>query len=187
MPLLRLLRFALRMSARYAALNALSGRRSVSTGPVRGFTYSVNVRGGNRFRAHMREMRRAVRAMNGKVIEVGFHDPRAAAIASIHEFGNHPSGVPARPAFSQAIPEMNRIFSRHFKRVRGLPTTADMERVAQELEDELKSSYLGFRGEPLSPRQEARKAGTPGQGQQLVGSEGPRLIAHISGRIGDGF
>ena len=58
-------------------------------------------------------------------------------------------------------------------------TTADYEQVAIVARDALIAGYLAFKGEPLSERQEQRKAGTLGAGKQLVDSRGPRLIEHI--------
>ena len=47
----------------------------------------------------------------------------------------------------------------------------------------VKSSYLDFHGEELSERQKTRKEGTEGEGRQLVGGEGPKLIEHIEARL----
>ena len=56
-------------------------------------------------------------------------------------------------------------------------------KVALAARDILKRSYETFAGPGLSERQAARKAGTPGAGRELVGSEGPKLIGHLEARV----
>ena len=53
------------------------------------------------------------------------------------------------------------------------------ETLAVWARDLLRASYLTFKGPSLSERQAERKAGSPGQGKELVGHEGPRLVSHL--------
>ena len=145
------------------------------------------VRGGDKLRRYVREAK--ARRANLPRIEVGFRDRRIAALAATHEFGlqdrDGRTRLPERPAFRNAISAVQRAASREVKRIamsrrpfKGF-TEADAERIGRVALEELVESYRTFQGEPLSERQEARKAGTPGEGRQLVGHRGERMIEHL--------
>ena len=94
--------------------------------------------------------------------------------------------IPERPAFRNGIDAMQQAASRELKRIATSGprpfmgfTQADAERIGRVALESMLESYRTFEGEPLSERQEARKAGTPGAGRQLVGSRGERMIAHL--------
>ena len=124
------------------------------------------------------------------LIEVGFKDRRIAALAATHEFGLEAADgrvkLPERPAFRNSLPEVQKAMRDELLRIAKATspfpgyTDADWKRIAEVGRDALRRGYeKGDHGEPLSERQEARKRGTAGEGKQLVGSRGPRLVAHI--------
>ena len=146
------------------------------------------VRGGQRIKRLAREMR--ARRVNLPLIEIGFKDRRIAALAATHEFGLEDAEgkvrIPERPAFRNGIGAMQRAASREVKRIatsgprpfKGF-TSADAEIIGRVALDSMLESYRNFEGAPLSERQEARKAGTPGAGRQLIGHRGERMLEHL--------
>ena len=126
-------------------------------------------------------------------LTVGFPDGFIMPLALAHEFGTRDqsgkSVLPERPAFRSARPEMRRAWRRQCKAIMravskpraSRSTVLAMVRSAvKEQRDILVRSYETFHGEPLGERQRARKRNTPGEGKQLTGTRGPRLIGHIS-------
>ena len=152
----------------------------------------VNVTGGHRLRAFMERSRGNVETLRAARITVGFHDPRAAALAAIHEFGK--GRLPERPAFRVSLPDVRKALSTAmraelsgnggggaFKLTRG-----GAMRIGEAGAAALRSGYLNFAesaGPPVGAHQRARKAGTAGAGKVLVGTEGPKLINHIGSRV----
>ena len=148
--------------------------------------------GGRKLQSFLDKSRKNVRALAATRIEAGFFDPRAAALARIHEFGL--GDAPERPAMRLARPAFIKTVRKGVKAsLKGSVTkgafrlTGDgAQRIAGWAAAALKREYLIFShiGAPkLGPVQVARKAGTEGQGRLLIGSEGPRLIEHIQGRV----
>ena len=141
----------------------------------------MSTTGGANLMRHIRE----AKAQSGEtVVEVGFKGP-VATLAAQHEWGNPRARLPERPAFRrglrQAEPELQE-WLLHLGRV---PTDEDKQEFALMLLDRIKQGYLEFEGQPLSERQQQRKIGTPGQGRQLVGSEGPKLIEHLTACVNE--
>ena len=153
---------------------------------------TVRTRGGHRLRAFMERSKGNVEALRAARITVGFHDPRAAALAAVHEFGK--GRLPERPAFRVSLPDVRKALSSTtrgellgsggggaFKLTRG-----GAMRIGEAGADALRAGYLRFAGSggpPVGAHQRARKAGTAGAGKVLVGTEGPKLINHISSRV----
>lgn len=146
------------------------------------------VRGGDKARRVFREMK--ARRVSLPLIEVGFKDRRIAALAANHEFGLEDADgrvkLPERPAFRNSLPDVQKAMRDELLRIAKATspfpgyTDADWKRIAVVGRDALRRGYeKGDHGEPLSERQEARKRGTAGEGKQLVGSRGPRMIEHI--------
>ena len=146
--------------------------------------FRVETSGGRKLAARLRSDERKVREVRGTVISVGFHDKRMASLAAILEFGDPDTRLPERPAFrltsrgdmlDKARAMLKAIGMRHD----GPATKADLRELVIVLRDALKEGYLTFRGPGVGERQEARKRGTVGEGRELVGAEGPKLISHI--------
>ena len=142
-------------------------------------------RGGHRLKRFIREVERA--AKDPPVIEIGFKDKRIAPLAAAHEFGHASTNLPERPAFRNSLDRVGEVVVETIlegKRGRvaregfGIGKELAAE-VAVAARDEVRASYDRFHGEPLSERQRARKRGTAYETDQLVGSEGPKLIGHI--------
>ena len=148
------------------------------------------VRGGANLRKFLRNAARSKSAPQASA-EAGFLEPHIAGLAARLEFGDPRTDLPERPAFRHAKPDAfaagSRIVAKALSaRVRDgvfMVDDAHAQRAADAMADEIRKSYSTFHGAPTSERQVARKAGTPGAGRQLVGHEGPRLIAHIRGRV----
>ena len=148
------------------------------------------VRGG----AKLRKFLRNARASTGKrqpVAEAGFLEPHVARLAARLEFGDPRSSLPERPAFRMSRDDAMKAGRAHIVDALGSQTRsgrfavadADAQRAADKMADTIRDSYRTFHGAPTSERQQARKRGTPGQGRQLVGHEGEKLIGHIKGRV----
>ena len=131
----------------------------------------MSTTGGHKLKAHVR----AARARHGlHMIEVGFKDRLFAPLAQLLEFGNAATGLPERPAFRDGARRLEEVARDH------TPTTyAEFVGLAVAMRDTIRQSYHDFHGEPLSERQKTRKEDTPFKEDQLIGSEGPKLIAHI--------
>lgn len=149
----------------------------------------AKVTGGAKLARFMRNTMRA----KGKqhLVEVGFLDRRISILAGRLEFGDPASDLPERPAFRQGVADLERelpkltIDTMKTKDLRmGIATTrTDAIKLGLAARDILKRSYETFVGPGLSERQEARKEGTRGAGQELVGARGPRLIGHLEVRV----
>ena len=161
--------------------------------------FRVKTTGGRRLSRYVKAKQKQVAKLRGTALSVGFHDRRIASLAATHEFGlRAPDGsqrLPERPAFRNGLSEARRDWKRAtVKAGRALSSprrTGDepdkaLREGAVAVSDTIKESYSRFHGEGLSARQEARKKGTPGEGRQLVGHRGERLISHIEARDSDG-
>ena len=155
--------------------------------------FTVKQTGGARLRRYIAERRPLISWLDSLDLRVGFPDGFIMPLAILHEFGHRESGLPMRPAFRAGLLKMKPAWRRRCRAILRVAskqdankaTLATMVRVAvQEQKAILVQSYHEFEGAKLSERQQARKAGTPGEGKQLTGSEGPRLIGHISAWIG---
>lgn len=157
--------------------------------------FKVKTRGGRKLRDYVKEKRKQVAKLKGTVLSVGFHDPKISALAKVHEFGlRAPDGsqkLPQRPAFRNGLKAARRDWRAATRaagkalsspRRTGDEAGAALRAGAVAVRDTIKESYSSFHGVPLSPRQEARKKDTPGEGRQLVGHRGPKLIEHIEAR-----
>ena len=151
---------------------------------------SSRVRGGKKLAAFMRASKRAG-AAKGRDVTVGFHDRAIAQLAGQLEFGNPRTGLPERPAFRQGRDDLKRTLPGVVEQavsgtdwrkgiIVGHSAAVDIGEAGRET---IKASYLGFSGEGVGPAQAARKAGTPGEGRTLVGSEGPRLVERIEAKV----
>ena len=147
----------------------------------------MTVSGGDK----LRESLRAAMALPKEIVgEVGFKDKRIASIAATHEFGlrGRDGGVklPERAAFRQGTRRAEDGVRKGAAKIHAHDLDADaVGEVMVEARDEVRASYRGFKGAPLSERQEGRKRGTPGQGRQLVGHEGEKLIGHVGAFVDD--
>ena len=149
------------------------------------------VQGGKRWARFLKASKRA----KGKqpAVTVGFHERHVAQLAGQLEFGNPRTGLPERPAFRSGVETLKRtlpgvvrdaVGGHDFRKGITVSQSAVVE-VGTEARDTLKAAYLGFDGPGVGPAQAARKRGTPGEGRELVGSAGPKLISRIEARIGD--
>ena len=140
--------------------------------------------GGDKLARFIVDKKRQLAAGRGRT--VGFHDRRIAALAATHEYGL--GNNPMRPAFAQSMPEVKRAWTEATRdagkaiadpkaRDREIEHALDAGAVAAR--EAVKQRYRDFQGEPLSEAQKARKRGTPGEGRQLTGHRGERLIDHI--------
>lgn len=149
--------------------------------------------GGAKWNKFKREAKRT--AERPPVIEVGFKGRHIAALAAGHEYGIPSANVPERPAFRLGVDRMRKVVLDRIVEMKradaraargavfGL-TQVQAEEIAILARDVLRDAYHDFHGQPLSEKQKARKAGTPYADDQLVGSEGPKLINHIKAFVG---
>lgn len=149
------------------------------------------VKGGKRLDKFLRNAARASKAKQTQ-IDAGFVDnPHVARLAARLEFGDPRSALPERPAFrgarAAAAKAGAKILSRSLGKGRRVGDYTvdddDAEKAADAMAAEIQRSYETFHGAATGERQVARKKGTPGAGRQLVGTEGPKLISHIKGRV----
>ena len=160
-------------------------------------TKGGRVRGGEKLNAWFRSRRRLARELAGDdgKRSVGFHDARIASLAAQHEFGAKGRAdapdLPARPAFRQSMRDVQAGFKRDVReagRIAADPkgSAADirdaLDTAASKAAETVRDSYRDFKGAPLSEWQQARKTGTLGEGRQLVGHKGERLIDHIEAK-----
>jgi len=140
---------------------------------------------------YLKEKKAQSKTLQQRTFTVGFHDARISNLATLHEFGHRKSRLPERPAFRQALPEVRREWrkaSRGVARAVATPGTARslpdkrLRGAVLQARDTVKGSYLNFKGKPLGKVQQARKRGTVGEGKQLQGREGPRMIEHVEAR-----
>ena len=134
------------------------------------------VRGGERLKRHIAQQRRKAQTAP-KVTSVGFHDA-TGPLAKRLEFGSPTDRLPERPAFRRALSAAAKAHSAVLEQA-GELTHEAAARAGKASEQEIRSSYLNFRGPGLSKVQEERKRGTAGAGKELIGHRGPKLIEHI--------
>lgn len=161
--------------------------------------FRVKTTGGRRLSRYVKAKQKQAAKLKGRTLTVGFHDRRIAALAATHEFGlrdrDGNQALPERPAFRNGLREARADWKR--ATVKAGKALSDPRRTGDEpdkalregavaVSDTIKQSYSRFHGEPLSERQRARKRGTAGEGRQLVGHRGERLISHIEARDSDG-
>ena len=150
------------------------------------------VRGGQKLKRFLREAKRH----QGKKykIQIGFKNEggnNIAGLAAVHEFGlnNAKISIPERPAFRNGIEEAKRKIKpleiKLAKANKGYLTDSDIVKIGKLAHEIIVQSYLNFHGAELSELQKERKAGTPYEDTQLIGSEGPKMIEHISLWIND--
>ena len=147
----------------------------------------AGVRGGAKLKRWIRNTRNRAKQ---RVIEVGFRDARIAPLAAQLEFGNPATNLPERPAFRLGVIKMREEVRRWLiKTLRagsqdgvGL-TDAQAVELAILARDIIRETYMDFHGAPLSQRQIERKAGTAYADDQLIGAEGPKLVAHIKAYV----
>ena len=143
----------------------------------------------------MKAKRKQVASLKGTALTVGFHEPQISALAKVHEFGlraeDGSQRLPERPAFRNGLKAARRDWKAATtaagKALSSPRRTGDepdeaLRAGALAVRDTIKQSYSRFHGEPLSERQKARKRNTAGEGRQLVGHRGERLIEHIEAR-----
>ena len=142
--------------------------------------------GGERFRAVLKATQKAAR-QTPEGVEIGFFDRVIATLAMQLEYGNPRTRLPERPAFRQGSRHAEDIvraaIAEAASRGSGTVTDADAHRIAGLAAERIRQAYLDFSGPGLSERQRERKEGTAGAGQELIGSEGPRLVVHVDGRV----
>ena len=163
------------------------GRRRARMPRLKG----IRVSGGEKLAAFAREVANNRRALSGTKIEVGFFDPLMARLAATHEFGQRDSDggpkVPPRPAFRDALPRLRSEFRQSARRNlegrRGLVTRSAVEAAAKAALGAIVESYRNAPGPEVGAAQQARKAGTPGEGRKLVGTRGEKLIGHLQARV----
>ena len=147
------------------------------------------VTGGKKLARKIRDLRKGAAALDDSAIEVGFFDPRIAAVAAQHEFGvkRGRTLLPERPAFRAGLEDAKAALVETIKaeggRGKGLPDDAALDRGAEEVREAIRQSYLAAPGPELSEAQAARKAGTPGANKLLIGTEGPKMIDRIEARV----
>ena len=122
-------------------------------------------------------------------IHVGFLSRQISVLAIRLEFGDPRSNLPERPAYRQGVEDLHRALPGVLLRVLKTSdpardgvwhmTTKQAWEVGMAAREVLRESYLRFAGPGLSERQERRKAGTVGEGRELVGHEGPKLLDHL--------
>ena len=136
----------------------------------------------------MRNAQASANRANSQSAVVGFLERRISVLAVQLEFGNPDTDLPERPAFRNGVDRVKREAPAKMEelyRKRGLADgrfdldADELAELGRWAEGILRDAYLEFEGPGLSERQTKRKRGTPGAGQELVGSEGPKLIKHI--------
>ena len=145
--------------------------------------------GGQDLKRFLSNSKRA--ASTDYAIEVGFLDRRISILAGRLEFGHPETNLPERPAFRQGVADLERAIPKlttDIMKAKDLRagitwTKADAATLGLAARDILRQSYETFEGPGLSERQQRRKAGTAGEGRELIGSKGPRLIGHLEVRV----
>ena len=134
----------------------------------------MSTTGGSNLSRHIRQ----AKAQAGEtIVDIGFKG-NVSTLAAQHEFGNR--SLPERPAMRASTRDLEDIV------VQSKATSHDeIVEAGVLMRDAMRNSYLNFHGAPLSERQRERKAGTKGEGRQLVGAEGPKLIEHIHVYLND--
>ena len=148
----------------------------------------ARTKGGAKLRGFFRKSRRNA-ASGWPDIVVGFLDRQIAVLAAQLEFGNPRTDLPERPAFRQGIADLERALSgivlRALKTANpardgvGHMTQAQAAEIGLAARDVLRASYERFEGPGLSERQSKRKEGSIGEGLELIGHAGPKLLGHL--------
>lgn len=150
----------------------------------------MGVKGGERLAKYLRQVQRQSARVQNVKTEIGYFG-RVAPLAYAHEYGRRDKAgarvVPARPAFGRSLHDLRREYRdtlrREAKGSLGLVTLPMLEDAARAGLGAVRESYLDAPGPELSERQQERKAGTPGEGRKLVGSEGTRMIDHLRAEV----
>ena len=136
----------------------------------------MSTSGGHELARHIREARANPDEV---VVDVGFKG-NVANVATLLEFGSPDRGLPERPAMRAATRDLENIIAE------SRATTHDeFVEAGVLMRDAMKNSYLNFHGTPLGQRQLERKRGTPYASDQLIGAEGPKLVAHVGAWVDD--
>ena len=148
------------------------------------------VQGGKKLAKFIANSKRAASA-RAPVIEVGFRGRRIAVLAAALEYGNPRTNLPERPAFRAGVDKLplvvkawreTHLQGRDWTKGIVIPDSA-YKALALAARDAIRQSYLDYPGVGLSAIQEARKAGSPYSDDELIGSEGPKLVSHIKAYI----
>ena len=149
-----------------------------------------HVKGGQKLERFLRNSKSAASARQPE-IEVGFQGKQIAVLAAALEYGNPATNLPERPAFRAGIAKLPEVVKawrethlqgRDWTKGIVVPDSAYIA-LAVAARDAIRRSYLDYPGVGLSATQEARKAGSQYADDELVGSEGPKLISHIKAYV----
>ena len=153
-----------------------------------------HVKGGKKLAKFIRNSKRGASA-GPPLLQIGFQGRQIAVLAAALEFGNPSTNLPERPAFRAGIaklPEVVKAWQETHLQGRNwtaglvIPNAAYVA-LAILARDAIRQSYLEYHSSAgLSDTQEARKRGTPGAGQELIGHEGPKLVGHIKAYVDGG-
>ena len=152
----------------------------------------IKVRGGDLLKRFAAKVRRNRQQLSGTKVEVGFFGPQISTLAALHEFGQRDADggpkSPPRPAFRAALPKLRSEFRQSVRRnVEAesgvLITRAAVQEAAKAALHAIVESYRDAPGPQVGPAQQARKAGTLGEGRKLVGTRGEKLISHLQARV----
>ena len=152
----------------------------------------VRQRGGGKAQAFLDRSRRNMKDLSATKLEVGFFDPRSAAIAQIFEYGlgdqrERPAMRASRPEFEKAVRKALKVALKSSARQGAFRLSIPAaQRVADWGAKAMREGYRAYSYQsspPLGPIQISRKRGTEGAGRQLVGVKGERLIGWIEGRV----
>ncbi len=149
--------------------------------------------GGARLKASIAAYRQA--GAGDTSVSIGFHERGIAALAAQLEFGSPRRKIPERPAFRRGV-KAGEVAAREallalLRQKPALMTTSAgrtkaLEVVGEAFQQAIRKSYLQSQGlKPVSERRARVKKGTVGENRPLVGPEGPKLVKHITVRIGD--
>ena len=150
----------------------------------------MGVKGGAKLAKYVRQVQRQAAKVQGVKTEIGFFG-QVAPLAYAHEYGRRDKAgarvVPARPAFAQSLPELRKRYRdtlrQELEGKRGMVTVEALERAADAALGAVRESYQNAPGPELGESQQARKAGTPGEGRKLIGTRGPKMIDHLEARV----
>ena len=144
--------------------------------------------GGSKLRRFLRQSKENMSRRAPEIL-VGFLDRTINPLALQLEYGNPDTSLPERPAFRQGIEDLRRQLPAIIRKALsssspardgvGHITSTQAAEIARAARDILRASYERFEGPGLSERQARRKEGTPGADKELIGHEGPKLLAHL--------
>ena len=153
------------------------------------FRVKTRSTGGKRLDASLDRHKRQLRSMGKQtVVEIGVKGQFLASLAAVLEFGSTDGRIRERPAFRMgsrnAMPKMRaKVLELRRGGMGDVPTEAEIIEVAKVAHEELEKAYKNYSGSGVGERQARRKLGTPGEGRELVGAQGPKLVEHISAWI----